>query len=56
VRSLEIELTKEVIFLLGKYQNRCRAILPCDPKFFHRSVNGFATAKVRALPRVHVPP
>jgi hypothetical protein len=39
VGSLEIELTKEVIFLLSKYQNRCRAILHCDPKFF-QCING----------------
>ena len=40
-------------FLPRKYQNRCRAILPCDPKFFHPQVNALRTAKVHALPRVY---
>jgi hypothetical protein len=42
-------------FLPRKYRNRCRAILPCDPKFFHPPrVNALRTAKVRAPPREYV--
>jgi hypothetical protein len=41
-------------FLPRKYRNHCRAILPCDPKFFHPRVNALRTAKVRAPPRVYV--
>jgi hypothetical protein len=39
-------------FLRREYRNRCRAILPCDPKFFYPRVNALRTAKVRARPDV----